>query len=150
MKYKGSQFEYKFERDADLLRAYREQLAIRHNISLTEIASAIAKSPSRRFWVSEERAYIVVSDMIKGKSIETMSKTKQAMFGEIYRRYVIYQKQLPTMSKRDMIWHICNEEAPEFYLTPKSVIVILHKARKEEKKRCTERLRRRYAMSLLQ
>jgi len=143
MKYKGSTFEYKEERNADLLDAYKREMASNSNISLTEIAERIANSPSRRFWVSEERATIVVSSMLKGDSLSTMNATKREMFQEIYRRYIVYHKQHPTLTKREIIFHICNEEAPKWYLTPKSVIVLLHKVRKEARKKCYESRKRR-------
>ncbi len=143
MKYKGSTFEYREERNADLLDAYKREMASNSNISLTEIAERIANSPSRRFWVSEERATIVVSSMLKGDSLSTMNATKREMFQEIYRRYIVYQRQHPTLTKREIIFHICNEEAPKWYLTPKSVIVLLHKVRKEARKKCYESRKRR-------
>ena len=138
MKYKGSTFEYRDERNADLLDAYKREIASNSNISLTEIAERIANSPSRRFWVSEERATIVISAMLKGDKLSAMNPTKREMFLEIYRRYCVYRKQHPTLTKREIIFHICNEEAPKWYLTPKSVIVLLHKVRKEARKKCYE------------
>lgn len=138
MKYKGSTFEYRDERNADLLDAYKREMASNSNISLTEIAERIANSPSRRFWVSEERATIVISAMLKGDKLSSMNPTKREMFLEIYRRYCVYRKQHPTLTKREITFHICNEEAPKWYLTPKSVIVLLHKVRKEARKKCYE------------
>lgn len=148
MKYRGSHFEYREERDADLLRAYREQLAASGTISLPEIAARVADSPSKRFWVSEERAVIVISNLLNGRSIERMNPMRREMFLEIFRRYKQYRQEHPTLSKKDIVWHVCNEEAPRFYLTAKSVIVLLHKARKEEKRRCYEQRKRRLAHML--
>lgn len=143
MKYKGSQFEYKEERDADLLRAYHEIISVMGNISLTDVAAKIAATPSKRFWVSEERANIIISKMLNGKSISNMNSTKQEMFNEIYKRYLSMKEACPSLAKKDIIWKVCNEPAPKFYLTIKSVLVLLHKARKEEKRRCYERRKRR-------
>ena len=143
MKYKGSQFEYKEERDADLLRAYHEIISVMGNISMPEVAAKIAATPSKRFWVSEERADIIVSRLLKGKSISNMTPTKQAMFHEIYHRYLDMKKANPSLAKKDIIFKVCNEQAPRFYLTTKSILVLLHKARKEEKERCYERRKKR-------
>lgn len=148
MKYRGSQFEYKEERDADLLRVYREKLAISDRISMPEIAQMIVESPSRRFWVSEERADIVISDLLNGKSIDHMNPMKREMFLEIFRRYKEHKAEHPSLAKKDIIWHVCNEEAPKFYLTVKSAIVLLHKARKEEKRRCYEARKQRLRFML--
>lgn len=143
MKYKGSQFEYKEERDADLLRAYHETISVMGNISLPEVAARIAATPSKRFWVSEERADIIVSRLLKGKSISNMTSTKQEMFYEIYHRYLAMKEEFPSLAKKEIIWRVCNEQAPKFYLTTKSILVLLHKARKEEKRRCYERRKRK-------
>ncbi len=143
MKFKGSSCDFTQERDADLLRAYREIISGRDNFSLSEIERRILQSPSRRFWVSEGRAYRVILDLLKGKSIDYMIPTRKAMFMEIFRRFQIYSKEHPSLTKMEIIWHICNEEAPSFYLTQYTIHVILCRVRKEEKKRCYEKRKRR-------
>ena len=138
MKHKGSRCDFTKERDADILRAYKEVISVRDNIGLLEIERRLLQSPSKRFWVSVDRAYNVILNMLNGKSISNMNSQKREMFKEIFRRYKIYSKEHPSLTKMDVIWHVCNQEAPSFYLTPKSMHVILHRVRKEEKKRCYE------------
>lgn len=138
MKHKGSRCDFTKERDADILRAYKEVISVRDNIGLLEIERRLLQSPSKRFWVSVDRAYNVILSMLNGKSISNMNSQKREMFQEIFRRFKIYSKEHPSLTKMDVIWHVCNQEAPSFYLTPKSMHVILHRVRKEEKKRCYE------------
>lgn len=138
MKHKGSRCDFTKERDADILMAYKEVISVRDNIGLLEIERRLLQSPSKRFWVSVDRAYNVILNMLNGKSISNMNSQKRKMFQEIFRRYKIYSKEHPSLTKMDVIWHVCNQEAPSFYLTPKSMHVILHRVRKEEKKRCYE------------
>lgn len=138
MKHKGSRCDFTKERDADILRAYKEVISVRDNIGLLEIERRLLQSPSKRFWVSVDRAYNVILNMLNGKSISNMNSQKREMFQEIFRRFKIYSKEHPSLTKMDVIWHVCNQEAPSFYLTPKSMHVILHRVRKEEKKRCYE------------
>ena len=138
MKHKGSRCDFTKERDADILRAYKEVISVRDNIGLLEIERRLLQSPSKRFWVSVDRAYNVILNMLNGKSISNMNYQKREMFQEIFRRFKIYSKEHPSLTKMDVIWHVCNQEAPSFYLTPKSMHVILHRVRKEEKKRCYE------------
>ena len=138
MKHKGSRCDFTKERDADILRAYKEVISVRDNIGLLEIERRLLQSPSKRFWVSVDRAYNVILNMLNGKSISYMNSQKREMFQEIFRRFKIYSKEHPSLTKMDVIWHVCNQEAPSFYLTPKSLHVILHRVRKEEKKRCYE------------
>lgn len=143
MKYKDSRCDFKEERDADILRAYREILTTGDNITLSEIEEKLSQSPSSRFWVSEDRAYIVILDLLLGKSIDYMIPTRMAMYQEIFRRFKNYRKQYPHLSKMDIIKRVCYEPAPSFYLTPQTMHVILYRVRKEEKKRCNEELKRR-------
>lgn len=138
MKHKGSRCDFTKERDADILRAYKEVISVRDNIGLLEIERRLLQSPSKRFWVSVDRAYNVILNMLNGKSINNMNSQKREMFQEIFRRFKIFSKEHPSLTKMDVIWHVCNQEAPSFYLTPKSMHVILHRVRKEEKKRCYE------------
>lgn len=147
MKSKGYHCDFIAERNADILRAYRNIIAARDNISLTEVAQQIAASPSKRFWVSEERAYNAVCWLLRGDSLDYMIPSRRQMFLEIFRRYKIYCRRFPSLAKKDIIFRICNEQAPCFYLTPKSVVVILHKARKEEKRRCYEQRKRRLQLT---
>ena len=147
MKHKGSRCDFTKERDADILRAYKEVISVRDNIGLLEIERRLLQSPSKRFWVSADRAYNVILNMLNGKSISNMNSQKREMFQEIFRRFKIYSKEHPSLTKMDVIWHVCNQEAPSFYLTPKSMHVILHRVRKEEKKRCYE-LRQRKLHSI--
>lgn len=148
MKHKDSCCDFIAERNTDILRAYKEIVSVRDNISLTEIAQQIAMSPSKRFWVSEERAYNAVCWLDRGDNLDYMIPTRKRMFLEIYRRYKIYSKSYPSIAKKDIIFRICNEEAPSFYLTPKSILVILHKARKEEKRKCYEQRKRKLRFML--
>lgn len=147
MKRKGSRFEYKEERDADLLRAYK-QLVGRDSKTVVEIAKLIAKSQSKRFWCSEVRANAVIQDMLKGRPIDSMNITKQQMYREIYRRTRKMMQEQPGMSVKEIVFRVCQEPAPEFYLTWKSVIVILNRVRREDAcKRKRHLIMRNYAFT---
>lgn len=149
MKYKGSRCDFTEERDAELLRAYKHLLSVRDNISLSEIAEVISQSPCKRFWVSVRRANEVICDLEKGKTLSKMIPTRREMFLEIYRRYKVYKVEHPSLTKMEILWHVCNENAPKFYLTPKSIIVILGRVRKEDaKRRCYELRKRRLRFML--
>ena len=148
MKYKDSESDFKRERDADLLRAYREIISERDNIRLSEIEQKLAQSPSRRFWVSEDRAYIVILDLLKGKSLDNMIPTRKEMYQEIFRRFQIHKSNEPQLSNMEIIKRVCAEKAPSFYLTPQSIHVILSRVRKEEKQRCYEIRKKRLRFML--
>lgn len=148
MKYKDSRCYFIQERDADLLNAYQKIIKVRDNIRLSEIEQKLVQSPSRRFWVSEDRAYIVILDLLKGKSLDNMIPTRKAMYQEIFRRFQIHKSNHPQLSNMEIIKRVCAEKAPSFYLTPQSIHVILSRVRKEEKQRCYERRKRRLRFML--
>lgn len=148
MKYKDSRCYFIQERDADLLSAYQKIIKVRDNIRLSEIEQKLAQSPSRRFWVSEDRAYIVILDMLKEKTLDNMIPTRKAMYQEIFRRFQIHKGNEPQLSNMEIIKRVCAEKAPSFYLTPQSIHVILSRVRKEEKQRCYERRKKRLRFML--
>lgn len=121
MKYFGSILDFTRERNEDLLRAFREQLAKASYKTVPEIFQSIADSPASRFWVSEERAAIVISAMHAGKPLTRMRSNKREMFEEIYRRFLIIREQYPDKSVYELVSMIVNQPAPKFYLTPRTV-----------------------------
>lgn len=138
MKPIGSKFEYESERNNDLMSVYHNLICGCEEIKLCELMERVVNSPSRRFWVSEERAAIVVSAMMKGDCLEGMSETKREMFTEIYRRVMDMKGSRSKMSLSEIIFDVIRQPAPKFYLTPGSAKVIIHKIKRkwyEERKR---------------
>ncbi len=121
MKYFGSIMDFTRQRNDDLMRAFREQLALARFIVMPEIFELVAESPASRFWVSEERAAIVIAAMEAGKPLTRMRRNKREMFEEIYRRYLIERKNNPRKSVYELVTRIVNQPAPKFYLTPRTV-----------------------------
>ena len=87
----------------------------------------MADSPSDRFWVSEERALIVVLQIMKGDTLLGMGKNKRDMFFEIYRRATIMKQKYPTLSLTKIMFKVVRQPAPKFYLTEGSIKVIISK-----------------------
>lgn len=127
MKRIGCCFEYERERNEDLLRAYRECMG---KAAAKDLFQTVVNMPSRRFWVSPERATIVVCSMIKGKGQTNMLKNKKEMYQEIYRRVLELKRQNPNTSIYDLVIQVVDSPAPKFYLTPKSARVIIYKIRR--------------------
>jgi hypothetical protein len=121
MKYFGSILEFTRERNNDLMRVYRARLAEASIIVMPVIFELVAQSPASRFWVSEERAAIVISAMAAGKPMPRMRSNKREMFEEIYRRFVILREKQPDKSVYELVTKIVNQPAPKFYLTPRTV-----------------------------
>lgn len=127
----GAYFEYEEARNADLMKVFRRVRAAYPDVSLHEIYRRVVEEPSERFWVSEERASIVISAMTKGDRLEKMHDTKREMYFEIYSRVLEMRKSRPEDSIYDLTFDAVNSPAPKFYLTPGSAKVIIHKIKHE-------------------
>lgn len=131
MKYFGSCFEYEKERNEDLMRAYHQQIRMRKQIDLPDVFRAIVEMPSNRFWVSEERAAIVMARMMKGDRLTSMRPTKREMFYEIFKRVMELKKEYPSMSVFELTFRTVRQPAPKFYITCGSAKVIIYKIKKQ-------------------
>lgn len=130
MKSFGSVLAFTRERNAALLKAYREQVDAVGYVRLNEIVEKIVNSPSPRFWVSEERATAVVSAIMRGKPIlETMRPTKREMFEEIHRRVVALKEVHPDWHLCQLVFEVVNSPAPKFYMEASSAQERLFKIR---------------------
>ena len=109
------------QRNDDIMRAYREQLALANYIIMPEIFKKVAESPAKRFWVSEERAAVEVSWMLVGKPFSRMRTNKREMFKEIFRRYIALRDLHPDKSLFELVSIVVHQPAPKFYLTPRTV-----------------------------
>lgn len=127
MKYFGSIMDFTHQRNEDLLRVFKHQLALARHIVKSEIFDLVAKSPASRFWVSEERAAVVVSRMLSGKPLSGMRRNKREMFEEIYRRFLIERNKNPDKTIPELVTVVVNQPAPQFYLTARTVGEFLYR-----------------------
>ena len=113
------------------MRVYHQILEKTHYIIKPNIFSKVANSPSSRFWVSEERAAIVVSAILSGnedwdllrkhRSLFRMRANKREMFLEIARRVKELQQEFPDKTIYDLTAIVVNQPAPKFYLSARTV-----------------------------
>lgn len=103
------------------MRVFRERLSSAKRVVMPEIFKQVAESPAKRFWVSEERASIVISAMLSGRPVPRMRDCKREMFEEIYRRVLVERKKHPGMTIYELVAKVVNQPAPKFYLTPRTV-----------------------------
>lgn len=121
MKYFGSTVEFTRQRNADIMRVFRQKLVEADFIRMDDICREVAESPSCRFWVSERRAAIVISAMESGRAIPCMTDSKREMFAEIFRRYQALRLLHPDESLLELATVIVNSPAPKFYFTPRTI-----------------------------
>lgn len=135
--------EYSEERINDLMRAYDEYIASCDYIRMPDVYMNIVNMPSRRFWVSDIRAALVVSAIMRGEAdLDGMWPLKKEMYLEIHRRVVELGKENPGMSISELCSIVVTQPAPKFYLTPGSAKMMVCKARKRWIEEKWKKLRR--------
>ena len=117
----GSTVEFTRQRNADIMRVFRQKLAEADVIRMDDICRQVADSPSSRFWVSAERAAIVISAMEAGRDVPCMTQSKREMFAEIFRRYLQLRTLHPGVPVLRLAAIIVTQPAPKFYFTPRTV-----------------------------
>lgn len=94
--------------------------------------------PSARFWVSEERAAIVIAAMMQGDKLERMRPNKREMFQEIFKRAMKLKQENPALTIYDLAFNVVRQPAPKFYLAPgyaKNIIFHVKKQWFEQRKK---------------
>lgn len=129
MKKQGSCGDYMPQRNEELLNAFKQELVHLGVLSNDEIFSRAAHREASRFWVSEQRAAVVVSRMFKGDKLHKMNPTRRRMYYEIYRRVKMLMEKNPKQTLSGAVFEAVNSPAPEFYLTDKSAKVIIYRLR---------------------
>ena len=122
--------EFTEERNNDLRRAFRELAKTASKIIVPSIFKELVNMPSARFWVSEERAAIVVARIELGKPLTRMRATKREMFMEIYRRYKELRKNNPNASLNSLVEIVVHQPAPKFYLAPGYAMKVFYNMRR--------------------
>lgn len=140
MKHPGSKYEWERERNADLLRAYREAISRVDFVDLATICERVVKMPSRQFWISPKRAATIVAQIEAGNAPK-LRDNGQRRINEIYSRYKKVRETNHTDSIYTIVSKIVFQPAPEFYLTPASANVIIHRIKRENYNKCRQRLR---------
>lgn len=110
-------------------------------VCLPAIYRDIVNKPASRFYVSEERAAIVVGAMMRGVSIDSMIPNKREMFTEIFRRAMDIRKEHPNMPILEVVSQVVRQPAPKFYLTPGSAKAIIFKAKRQWYEKRKKKLR---------
>ena len=85
MKYKGSTSDYVGHRNREVLKSFRRAFAeAPAGVSVMEICREASLRPAPRFWVSDTRAAIVISEMERAdRRLEMMRKRERSGVGSV-------------------------------------------------------------------
>ncbi|MDE6340550.1 MAG: hypothetical protein K2K97_12350 [Muribaculaceae bacterium] len=98
-------------------------------IPLEELFTRASLSPASRFWVSERRAMVVMSQMLKGDRLLSMNPKRREMFYEIFHRVKEILRKEPDLTLTEASFRAVNSPAPQFYLTPKTARAMIYRLR---------------------
>ncbi|MBQ7280602.1 MAG: hypothetical protein IJR13_07775 [Bacteroidales bacterium] len=129
MRHLNSHNYYTRERDTALEKAYRHLIGEAKEVFLPDIFDRLVSLPAERFYVSEERATIVVNMISKGDDLSSMLPLRRSMYMEIYQRVCRLRALHPDMSVSQAVSEVVSSPAPSFYITPKSANVIISRIR---------------------
>lgn len=145
MRKKGSVFALSAQRDRDLLDAYnrqvKKQLALYGRVTATGLAEKAVNSPAKRFWVSSERACVVISKMERGEPAGCMKKNKARFYEALHEAYRACREENPGMPKKHVVELAVARPAPCFALTPRVAKNIIMRMKKQCQWEKIERLR---------
>ena len=146
MRKKGSVFALSDNRNRDLLRAYNEQvkkqLRLYGRVTKTGLVERTVSSPASRFWVSSERACVIIYRMERGESIGYMKQNKLRFYTELYKAFRAYREQHPEIAcVKHLVEIVVMQPAPCFPITPRVARNIIEKMRRKCQREKIERLR---------
>jgi hypothetical protein len=130
MKQLGTTFEYEKERNRDLIRAYRICMDAYPGLPFFQQCKLISNMPASRFWVSEERASIVISRLLKGEDIH-LTPLKQEMYNEILERTKTIMKREPHRAVSEIVFDVVGQPAPKFYYSAATVREMIYRIKRE-------------------
>lgn len=133
MKHVGCVTNFKTERGKALYKAFVEEMGECKGLTINELCIRVSTKPSPRFWVSEERAAVVVSRIFKGDLLIEMSKQKREMFFEIAEKVGDVLKHHKGMSINEACIKVVNGKASRFHLTPMTIKVLIGNYRRKKK-----------------
>lgn len=117
------------QREHAVMTAFRSCIADRQRIVMSDVAAEISEMPAERFWVSEQRAAIVVSALLAGRDLPPYTRSpKRRMFMEIFSRFVELRRKREGESIISIVSEIVHSPAPSFYMSPRSVMDIVYKS----------------------
>lgn len=128
MKRKGCTCDYTSAKNDELVKRFKQLIKEARVVDLDRIFAQVAESPSSRFFISEIRAYELVSERRRSGDWGIANPLRREMMDEILSRAEKILRRGEESSLRNAVYLAVNTPAPRFYLTPRSCRTIIYNA----------------------
>lgn len=129
MRHKGSISEVQVERNRLLLQMFNDIKKECRHTSALGICQEISLMPAPRFYMSEERGYVVYLQWIMYGDIEVVSPHKKLLYLDFVRRCDEYPRDGRNM--KDIVFDVLQQPAIILGISTKSIMKILNKLTKK-------------------
>lgn len=138
MKHPGNISDFIPMRNRELMEALRKCMENTDFFDINKDFEQVVNSPCSRYWISEERAMLVVSAMMKNQpTLQNMRPTKREMFMEIFCRVYIMKVEHPEMTLNDCVYEVVNSPSRKFFMKPRHAREIIYNIKKSKKHKLT-------------
>lgn len=135
MRKKGSLSQLTKGRNRDLYENFcmltKRHLNLYGRICKTLILAQLVNTPAKRYWISPERAYSVVSQIRKGTLNVNPKKTICRLYYALYDDFKVYKREHPDIPDTRIIEEVIQLPAPCFGLEPRVAGIIIRKLSKQ-------------------
>lgn len=97
----------------------------------TLILTQLVNMPAKRYWLSPERAYSVISQIRKGTLTVDPNKNICRLYYALYDDFKVYKREHPDMPDTRAVEEVIMLPAPCFGLEPRVAGIIIRKMSKQ-------------------
>ena len=148
MRHKGSLSQTSKGRNQDLYENFcsltKRHLNMYGRVCKTLILAQLVNMPTKRYWLSPERAYSVISQIRKGTLNVNPEKNICRLYYALYDDFQVYKREHPEIPDTRAVEEVIMQPAPCFGLEPRVAGIIIRKMSKQ----CREEKIRRLMLRL--
>lgn len=148
MRHKGSVSQLSKGRNKDLYDNFtnlmKRHLNMYGRVCKTLILTQLVNVPAKRYWISPERGYSVISQIRKGILDVNPDKNICRLYYALYDDFKVYKKLHPEVPDTRAVEEVIQQPAPCFGLEPRVAGIIIRRMSKQCQQEKIRRLASRF------